>query len=105
MSYHNGSVWPHDTIIAAEGMLHYGLVHSARTAAQGIIDAAGHFDNRLPELFGGFSRTDFPTPVSYGHAGTPQAWACAAAVAAERILAGQENAAGKASPAADSLLN
>jgi glycogen debranching enzyme len=105
MSYHNGSVWPHDTIIAAEGLLHYGLVHSARTAAQGIIDAAGHFDNRLPELFGGFSRTDFPTPVSYGHAGTPQAWACAAAVAAERILAGQENAAGKASPAADSLLN
>jgi hypothetical protein len=60
MSYHNGSVWPHDTIIAAEGMLHYGLVDSARTAAQGIIDAAAHFDNRLPELFGGFSREDFP---------------------------------------------
>lgn len=103
MSYHNGSVWPHDTIMAAQGMLNYGLIDSAATVAKGIIDAASHFENRLPELFGGFSRKDFPTPLSYGHAGTPQAWACAAAVAADRILKSQENGADKAASAASAF--
>lgn len=88
MSYHNGSVWPHDTMLAAEGMAAYGFLDDARTVATGIRDAAGHFGNSLPELFGGFSRTDFPVPVKYHHAGSPQAWAAAAGLAAVRLTAG-----------------
>lgn len=84
MSYHNGSVWPHDTMLAAEGMAAYGLTDQARTVAEGIRDAAAHFGNSLPELFGGFSRTDFPVPVKYHHAGSPQAWAAAAGLTAVR---------------------
>ncbi|HEY9355399.1 MAG TPA: glycogen debranching N-terminal domain-containing protein [Arthrobacter sp.] len=87
MSYHNGSVWPHDTMLAAEGMAAYGLVDQARTVAAGIREAAGHFGDTLPELFGGFSRTDFPVPVHYHHAGSPQAWAAAAGLTAVRLTA------------------
>ncbi|MET3172551.1 UNVERIFIED_ORG: glycogen debranching enzyme [Arthrobacter sp. UYCu721] len=85
MSYHNGSVWPHDTMLAAEGMAAYGLADQARTVAAGIRDAAAHFGNSLPELFGGFSRADFPVPVRCHHAGSPQAWAAAAGLAAVRL--------------------
>lgn len=85
MSYHNGSVWPHDTMLAAEGMAAYGFRDEAATIARGLQDAAGHFGNSLPELFGGFSRTDFPVPVKYHHAGSPQAWAAAAGLAADRL--------------------
>lgn len=88
MSYHNGSVWPHDTMLAAEGMAAYGLLDQARTVANGMRDAAAHFGNTLPELFGGFSRTDFPVPVTYHHAGSPQAWAAAAGLTAERLAGG-----------------
>ena len=87
MSYHNGSVWPHDTMLAAEGMARYGFLDEARTVATGIRDAAGHFGNSLPELFGGFSRSDFPVPVKYHHAGSPQAWAAAAGLTAVRLTA------------------
>ena len=59
MSYHNGSVWPHDSMLAAEAMAAYGLTDQARTVAAGIREAAAQFGNSLPELFGGFSRADF----------------------------------------------
>lgn len=85
LSYHNGSVWPHDTMLAAEGMAAYGFVEEARTVAEGMCAAAAHFDHTLPELFGGFSREDFPVPVRYHHAGSPQAWAAAAGLAAVRL--------------------
>lgn len=86
LSYHNGSVWPHDTMLAAVGMLEHGLVADARVLARGIAGAATSFDDHLPELFGGFSTTEFPQPVRYAHAAAPQAWAAAAAIAAARIL-------------------
>jgi glycogen debranching enzyme len=92
MSYHNGSVWPHDTMLAAEGMARYGFLDQARTVASGMRDAAGHFGNSLPELFGGFSRQDFPVPVTYHHAGSPQAWAAAAGLTAVRLTAVTETA-------------
>jgi glycogen debranching enzyme len=92
MSYHNGSVWPHDTMLAAEGMARYGFLDQARTVASGMRDAAGHFGNSLPELFGGFSRQDFPVPVTYHHAGSPQAWAAAAGLTAVRLTAVPETA-------------
>ena len=86
LSYHNGSVWPHDTMLAAEGMAAYGFTDEARTVAAGVQDAAAHFGNTLPELFGGFSRTEFPVPVQYHHAGSPQAWAAAAGMSADRLV-------------------
>jgi glycogen debranching enzyme len=85
LSYHNGSVWPHDTMLAALGMESYGLTDSARRVGQAVADAAKYFDWRLPELFGGFSRDDFPEPVGYAHAARPQAWAAAAGLAASRL--------------------
>lgn len=95
MSYHNGSVWPHDTMLAAEGMAAYGFVDEARTVANGMRNAAAHFGNTLPELFGGFSRTDFPVPVTYHHAGSPQAWAAAAGLTAERLASDGSGAGGE----------
>ena len=88
LSYHNGSVWPHDTMLAAEGMAAYGFLDEARIIAAGLKEAAAHFSNTLPELFGGFSRTDFPVPVRYHHAGSPQAWAAAAGLSADRLATG-----------------
>jgi glycogen debranching enzyme len=86
LSYHNGSVWPHDTAIIAVGMSNYGLHEGARRLAQGLHDAGSAFDNRLPELFGGFDREQFHGPVSYDRAARPQAWAAAAGIAASRLL-------------------
>jgi glycogen debranching enzyme len=86
MSYHNGSVWPHDTMVTAVGMKAYGMDDAALALASGIASAAAAFDNRLPELFGGFSRADFDLPVGYAHAATPQAWAAASGAAASRLL-------------------
>ncbi len=82
LSYHNGSVWPHDTAIAVAGLLRYrhvpGAVELAERLANGLLDAASGFDGRLPELFCGFSRLQFPWPVPYPTSCSPQAWASAA---------------------------
>lgn len=86
LSYHNGSVWPHDTMLAAVGMLDHGLAREAGVLARAIGSAAGHFGHHLPELFGGFSTDEFPQPVRYAHAAAPQAWAAAAAITAARVL-------------------
>lgn len=86
LSYHNGSVWPHDTMLAAVGMLEHGLAAEAGVLARAIAGAAGHFGHHLPELFGGFSTEEFEQPVRYAHAAAPQAWAAAAAITAARIL-------------------
>jgi glycogen debranching enzyme len=78
MSYHNGSVWPHDNAICAAGLMRYGLVEQAQQVFAGILEAAEAFGGRLPELFCGFDRTEFPEPVSYPTSCSPQAWASAA---------------------------
>ena len=82
MSYHNGSVWPHDTAIAVAGLLRYrhipGAVALAHRLAIGLLDAAMTFGGRLPELFCGFARTQFAAPVPYPTSCSPQAWASAA---------------------------
>ena len=78
MSYHNGSVWPHDTAIVAAGLARYGRLAEAARLLRGLLDAADHFEGaRLPELFCGFDRADGP-PVPYPTACSPQAWAAAA---------------------------
>ena len=78
MSYHNGSVWPHDNAICAAGLMRYGFVNEAQQVFAGILEAAEWFGGRLPELFCGFDRAEFPEPVSYPTSCSPQAWASAA---------------------------
>jgi glycogen debranching enzyme len=78
MSYHNGSVWPHDTAIAVAGLLRYGFVAEAHQIALGLLDAAAHLGGRLPELYCGFDREEFGVPIPYPTSCSPQAWAAAA---------------------------
>jgi glycogen debranching enzyme len=78
MSYHNGSVWPHDNAICAAGLMRYGYVEHAQRVSQAILEAAEHFGHRLPELFCGFARQEFGAPVPYPTSCSPQAWAAAA---------------------------
>lgn len=80
MSYHNGSVWPHDTALCAAGLRRYGYDDEAAMVACGLLDASEAFAGRLPELFCGFDRADEPAPVPYPAACTPQAWAAAAPI-------------------------
>jgi len=86
MSYHNGSVWPHDSAIVASGLMRYGFVAEAQQVALGLLDAAKSFGGRLPELFCGFDSSDFPAPVPYPSSCSPQAWAAAAPLHLLRTL-------------------
>lgn len=78
VSYHNGSVWPHDNAICAAGLVRYGQIDAAHRVLAGQVDAAMAFDGRLPELFAGFPRGRPGTPASYPTSCSPQAWAAAA---------------------------
>ena len=75
MSYHNGSVWPHDTAMAVAGMARYGERAAVAMLLGEIYSAATHFRLRLPELFCGFDRMPGEAPVAYPVACLPQAWA------------------------------
>lgn len=76
MSYHNGSVWPHDNAIAAAGFCRYRLPEHAMTLASALFDASRTFEHaRIPELFCGFTRRAEHGPVAYPVACAPQAWA------------------------------
>jgi glycogen debranching enzyme len=88
LSYHCGSVWPHDTVIVAQALSDAGRSDAAVTLVEGLLRAAPAFDFRLPELFGGDSSTDLPVPTPYPAACHPQAWAAAAGVGALRVLTG-----------------
>jgi glycogen debranching enzyme len=78
MSYHNGSVWPHDTAICAAGIAEYGNRRAAAALLSEIFAAAMHFGTRLPELFCGFGRRPGEPPVGYPVACLPQAWSSGA---------------------------
>ncbi|MDQ0578373.1 amylo-alpha-1,6-glucosidase [Streptomyces rishiriensis] len=86
MSYHNGSVWPHDNALVATGLMRYGFVEHAQRVATGILDAAEAFGGRLPELFCGFDRSDYDAPLPYPTSCSPQAWAAATPVQLVRAL-------------------
>jgi len=76
MSYHNGSVWPHDTALVAAGLARYGFRHEAAQLFEGLFTASTYMDlRRLPELFCGFPRQPGTGPVFYPVACSPQAWA------------------------------
>lgn len=80
ISYHRGSVWPHDTMLAIAGLFAYGYTDEAITLAGGLLAAAAHFSYELPELFSGISRREVPHPVAYPTSSSPQAWAAAVPV-------------------------
>jgi glycogen debranching enzyme len=86
MSYHNGAVWPHDSVLVATGLMRYGFVEGAQRIGTGLLDAASQFGGRLPELFCGFDRSEYPSPVPYPTSCSPQAWAAATPIQVMRML-------------------
>ncbi len=80
ISYHNGSVWPHDNAIVALGMAQYGLTDSAARLLDAWFEASSYFEmNRLPELICGLHRRSGEGPTLYPVACSPQAWSAGAA--------------------------
>jgi glycogen debranching enzyme len=88
LEYHNGTVWPHDTAIAAEGMRRYGFTEEAAQVVTALLDAARAFTNQLPEVFAGFARDETNVPIEYPNALKPQSWAAAAPLLGIRTLLG-----------------
>ncbi|QIG42405.1 amylo-alpha-1,6-glucosidase [Nocardioides anomalus] len=86
VSYHNGSVWPHDNALIVAGLLRYGFVAQAQRVAEALLEAAQRFGGRLPELFCGFDRDEYDEPVAYPTSCSPQAWAAAAPIHLIRTL-------------------
>ncbi|NYF18508.1 glycogen debranching enzyme [Microbacterium sp. AK009] len=89
LSYHGGSVWTHDTAIAAHGMLRAGLHAEAQQVVAGMLAAAEAFSYRVPELHSGDPVTEVSRPAPYPAACRPQAWSAAAAVVALSALEGR----------------
>jgi glycogen debranching enzyme len=75
MSYHNGSVWPHDTALCAAGIARYGARRGTAVLLSDMFETAVKFQMRLPELFCGFPRRPGEPPIAYPVACLPQAWA------------------------------
>ncbi len=85
ISYHNGTVWPHDNSIMLMGMKRRGFFDMARKLSNALLDAAEYFDWRLPELFGGNDRSDdgiIPYPIAC----SPQLWSVGAGFVISKIL-------------------
>jgi len=86
MSYHCGSVWPHDSALVIDGLARYGRSDDAGRLIAGLLDAAEHHGWRLPELYAGYGRDEVPAPVPYPVACSPQAWSAAAPLHLLRTL-------------------
>jgi glycogen debranching enzyme len=79
MSYHNGSIWPHDNAVIASGLARYGFQEAACRILNGMLDLSAAVDlNRLPELICGFHRREAEFPTLYPVACAPQSWAAGA---------------------------
>lgn len=91
MSYHDGSVWPHDNALIAYGLSRYGLKNEVKIIATGLFDASLHIEGqRLPELFCGFRRRQGEGPTAYPVACSPQAWSVASVFMIVQALLGME---------------
>ena len=88
LSYHNGTVWPHDNSLCAWGLARHARWPEAHLIVRAMLEAAGSFGNQLPEVFAGFARRDTPFPVQYPTAARPQAWAAGTPVLLLQILLG-----------------
>jgi glycogen debranching enzyme len=90
LSYHRGSVWPHDSALCAGGLARYGRREAASRLGDGLLEAAERFDWRLPELFGGQGADEVPFPVPYPVACSPQAWSASVPLLLLRLALGLE---------------
>ena len=88
LSYHNGTVWPHDNSLIAWGLAQYGRWPEAQRIVRRIHDAAAYFDFQLPEVFAGLPRAETPFPIAYPTAARPQAWAAGTPVLLLQVLLG-----------------
>jgi glycogen debranching enzyme len=86
ISYHCGSVWPHDNAIIAAGLMRYGFVREAQRVIMAMLDAAVLQGGRLPELFSGMDRLELPMVVGYPTSCSPQAWSAASPLLMLRTL-------------------
>jgi glycogen debranching enzyme len=86
VSYHCGSVWPHDNAICAAGLMRYGYVREAQRVIMATLDAAVRLGGRLPELYSGLDRLELPMVVGIPTSGSPQAWAATSPLLMLRTL-------------------
>jgi glycogen debranching enzyme len=88
LSYHNGTVWPHDNSLIALGLARYSRWPEAQRIARRMLEAASHFGYQLPEVFAGLPRAETPFPIAYPTAARPQAWAAGAPILLLQVLLG-----------------
>ena len=88
LTYHNGTVWPHDNALIAGGLARSARWLEAQRIIRRVIEASAHFDHQLPEVFAGFPRSDTPFPIAYPTAARPQAWAAGTPVLLLQLLLG-----------------
>ncbi len=88
LSYHNGTVWPHDNSLIAAGLARYARWAEAQRITQRMLTAAQHFSYQLPEVFAGMRRSETPFPIAYPTAARPQAWAAGTPVLLLQLLLG-----------------
>ncbi|MFT8592687.1 MAG: glycogen debranching N-terminal domain-containing protein [Bifidobacterium sp.] len=84
LSYHCGSVWPHDSAIIMLGMVQEGYLHEAKVIARQLLSAATAFHGRVPELYSGEPKRG--TPIPYPESCHPQGWSAATAIAVGSVL-------------------
>jgi glycogen debranching enzyme len=90
LSYHNGTVWPHDNSLCAQGLARHRRWPEAQRIVRRMLGAAGHFRYQLPEVFAGLPRAETPFPIAYPTAARPQAWAAGTPVLLLQVLLGLE---------------
>jgi glycogen debranching enzyme len=90
LSYHNGTVWPHDNSLIAWGLARHRRWPELHRLSRAMFDAAPHFAWELPEVFSGIRRGESPFPVTYPTASRPQAWAAGTPVLLLQLLLGLE---------------
>jgi glycogen debranching enzyme len=90
LSYHNGTVWPHDNSLIAHGLARAARWPEAQRIVRRMLGAASFFGNQLPEVFAGLPRAETPFPIAYPTAARPQAWAAGTPVLLLQVLLGLE---------------
>jgi glycogen debranching enzyme len=88
VSYHRGSVWPHDTALAVAGLVRYGHIEQAHRVIEGLLGVSDANEGRLPELLAGVSRDELSNPAIYPTSCIPQAWSAASPLLIMRSLLG-----------------
>ena len=95
VGYHTGTVWPHDTALVAAGLSRYGFRAEANRLCLALLEAAGSFGLRLPEVFAGYPRDYAPFPVPYPTPCSPQAWASGAPILLSTAMLGLDARGGR----------